>query len=343
MKVTTKAVFQMCDDGQGGIAFDELERESYEHDGPVSLCGGGGGGKTTQVQKADPWSGQQPYLKDIFGEAQKQYKELPTQFYPGKTFAPMSQLEQEGLRGQLGYATGEGAEYQGMGKEALQQMLGAPESKYMEEYGGQLAQQMGQDFQDYIMPGIRSQSIGAGQLGSSRQGIAEGLAAGRQSEAMGRMRAGLMSDLYGKGLDQQARGMAYLPQIQQMGYQPGAVMQDVGAQMRGEQQKHLQDEMARWQAATGMPREDLARYMGTIQGNYGGTTSTSGQQGGSSGGLGGALGGAMMGASMAPMIGSGLAGMGIGGAAGPSAMLATGAANPMMIPLMIGGGLLGGM
>lgn len=35
---------------------------------------GGGGGSTTTVQKADPWEGQQPYLKDIFNQAQKLYQ-----------------------------------------------------------------------------------------------------------------------------------------------------------------------------------------------------------------------------------------------------------------------------
>ena len=28
----------------------------------------GGGGNTTTVQKADPWEGQQPYLKDIYAQ-----------------------------------------------------------------------------------------------------------------------------------------------------------------------------------------------------------------------------------------------------------------------------------
>ena len=33
---------------------------------------GSGGGSTT-VQKADPWEGQQPYLKDVFKQAKKFY------------------------------------------------------------------------------------------------------------------------------------------------------------------------------------------------------------------------------------------------------------------------------
>ena len=35
---------------------------------------GGGGGTTTQVQKADPWAGQQPYLTDVYRQAQQQYQ-----------------------------------------------------------------------------------------------------------------------------------------------------------------------------------------------------------------------------------------------------------------------------
>lgn len=50
---------------------------------------GSSGGKTT-VQQSDPWSGQQPYLRDAFGEAQRLYREGGPEFYPEATYIPFS-------------------------------------------------------------------------------------------------------------------------------------------------------------------------------------------------------------------------------------------------------------
>lgn len=45
MRITTKLVLQMNDDG----SFTELERESYEYDGPVAQCFGGDTESTTET------------------------------------------------------------------------------------------------------------------------------------------------------------------------------------------------------------------------------------------------------------------------------------------------------
>lgn len=49
----------------------------------------GGGGTNTTTQKSDPWAGQQPYLKDVFAEAQRQYQAPGPQYY-GTTPPPMA-------------------------------------------------------------------------------------------------------------------------------------------------------------------------------------------------------------------------------------------------------------
>ena len=65
--------------------------------------GGGGGGSskssTTVYQNAYPWSGQQPYLKEIFGNAQSLYDSggLAPEYYPGNTLAPMDSATAKAL------------------------------------------------------------------------------------------------------------------------------------------------------------------------------------------------------------------------------------------------------
>lgn len=52
-----------------------------------------GGGDSKQEVKNEPWSGVQPFLKDIYQIAQQQFRGYAPQYYPGQTFAPMDPLQ----------------------------------------------------------------------------------------------------------------------------------------------------------------------------------------------------------------------------------------------------------
>lgn len=52
-----------------------------------------GGGDSKQEVQNEPWSGVQPYLKDIYQIAQQQFQGYAPQYYPGQTFAPMDPLQ----------------------------------------------------------------------------------------------------------------------------------------------------------------------------------------------------------------------------------------------------------
>lgn len=56
---------------------------------------GGGGGTTTQ--KADPWSGVQPYLANMYQRADATAKGTPPQYYPGSTVAQPGQYTMDTL------------------------------------------------------------------------------------------------------------------------------------------------------------------------------------------------------------------------------------------------------
>lgn len=57
----------------------------------------GGGGSSTTVQKADPWSGQQPYLTRGFQEAEKLYNSGGPEYFPNATYVPFSGQTETGL------------------------------------------------------------------------------------------------------------------------------------------------------------------------------------------------------------------------------------------------------
>lgn len=55
---------------------------------------------------------------------------------------------------------------------------------------------LSQNFNEQVMPGIRGSAVAAGQYGSSRQGIAEGLAARGLSQSMGDMASSMYNNAY---------------------------------------------------------------------------------------------------------------------------------------------------
>lgn len=77
--------------------------------------GSKGGGSTTTVQKADPWSGQQPYLYDVFSEAKRLYDsgQMSASPFPGQTVAPQSEWTLQALQMQADRALAGSASLQG--------------------------------------------------------------------------------------------------------------------------------------------------------------------------------------------------------------------------------------
>jgi hypothetical protein len=65
-------------------------------------------------------------------------------------------------------------------------------SPYLDTQAGNIRTQFNQNLNENTLPGLRDKFVGAGGLGGSRQGIAEGLAAGRSNTGM----ANAITDLY---------------------------------------------------------------------------------------------------------------------------------------------------
>jgi len=57
----------------------------------------GSSGSQTTTQESTPWEGQQPYLKDLFKQAQDMFNAGPQEYYPGQTVAPFSPQTQMGM------------------------------------------------------------------------------------------------------------------------------------------------------------------------------------------------------------------------------------------------------
>lgn len=170
-----------------------------------ALNSGGSGGSQTTTQKSDPWSGIQPYLSNLYGNADQYFKTGGPQYYPGNTIAPTSGNTINALQRGTDLATGgqpninaaQGANLNtinGAGLNAnpanpyLQQLMGGsaftnnPSNNYFQQAAGgsflnsnpyldqmykSATDPMVNQYKNAIAPGLMSQFSAAGRTGSN--------------------------------------------------------------------------------------------------------------------------------------------------------------------------------
>lgn len=170
-----------------------------------------------------------------------------------------------------------------------------------------------QQFTESVLPGIRGEAITAGQLGGSRQGVAEGIASRGFTDAIGDVTSGIAGQNFQQAQNRMLQALGLLPQTQSAVLAPSATLESIGgtqfgleaAQLQEQYQRELQEQLAPYLAA-----KDV---IGLATGLGAGTSTTT--SGGSPGLIGGGLGGAATGASIGsiiPGIGTGI-GAGVGG------------------------------
>ena len=192
--------------------------------------GGGGGGKQTST--AEPWKGQQPYLRDLFKQAQGIYRGgYGQEFYPGQLVAPFSPYTQAGIQnlGMFGSQmspsqaaavdytlrdpsaiSGRGMDYvggapvipgSGFGESTLPG--GASPTPYfsgnphLDAMVQQSIARAGEGIQEQVMPGIAATFGGAGRTGGGiQQQMMENV--GRD---FGRTAGEMAQDIYGQAYE----------------------------------------------------------------------------------------------------------------------------------------------
>lgn len=299
--------------------------------------GSGGGGTTTQtIQSADPWSGTQPYLTDIMGQAAANLSSgLGQRYFPGSTVVPFSGQTQDAL-GQMEARARAGSPLtgaaQGFNQGLLNQSLGQTGygqafNRIMDPANSNTATQGLLDrVSGDVRDAVNSEFSAAGRYGSGRhrESLARGIAEGTapilfnqfnqdRAAQLGAAQAGAsaQSDLYGR----QIQGAALAPQLAAMDYTDPMQLAQVGAAREGKQGEYLQDQIARHEFSQMQPWTLLRDYYAPIvhgTAGFGGTTRGSQTVPNQSGGVGGALGGALGGAAAGSVFGPWGAGIGAG-------------------------------
>jgi hypothetical protein len=258
-----------------------------------------GSGSQTQTTKSEPWEGQAPYLRDIFSQAKNL---TPQQFYPGQTYANPDDIllrseqlaEQSALGPQTDIANALVPGFTSLMADPstrftdplLQQSLAAG-LRPIEESASRLLQQ------------ARRDSIGAGQLGGSRQGILESEVLKDMLTKQSDVASKLYGDIYGDALKSQAVAMQNIPTIMSGLQAPARGLQDIGNIRTARAQLPIDEAMNRYNFNQNANLANLQNYSNLIGSPIAGTT-TQTAPGAKSGGLQGALGGAAAGSVFGP-------------------------------------------
>ena len=229
---------------------------------------GGGGSSSTSVQQYSPEEAAR--RTQVMDEAQRIYGAtapmMTQQEYPGAqpiSFSPQTQQARrmgEQYAGQAQQMFGDLAKAQQFG---LGDVLYAESNPYLQSSIDAAIRPITQSYMDPngVMSQIRTGAQEAGQFGGSRQGIAEGIAAGRYAQQVGDTAAKMASEGYGQGLETFGRTMALAPQNMQAGMMPMNIYSGLGQQleMLAADQEAYNAAAREWQLnAPWMPLENYA-------------------------------------------------------------------------------------
>lgn len=248
----------------------------------------GGGGQqqaaptsTTTTNTSTPWGGQQPYLKEIFKQAQAQYNDpalTPKYFEGAVTAAPSNST----LAAQQSLTQGAG-QVQGLADssvDAAKFNLGAARDVTTNPYIQRAVEAAVRPIQQQLtdtggtLSQIRDQTNNSGQWGGSTRGdIAAGLAVARANQQIGDTAATMYSDAYKNAMDNATKTLALTPGVAQTVQAPGTMLDAVGQQQTAYSQQLINDAIDKWNFQQNLPAAKLAQYQSLIQGNYGGQSS----------------------------------------------------------------------
>ena len=315
MKVYTRVVWQIGPEGM-----ELLEDEGYEYQGPVAMAIGGGG----DAPKPAGLPGfQKPFVKDLLARAEAEFQTGGPETFTGQRVADLNAAQQAGIQGAQQFAAGGAQNVADQTQQAFTFGLNAADPQanpFFASTAQALINPLADTLQQQILPGIDSGAVQAGQVGSSRQGIAQGNAINSFNRAASDALAKFGSNAFGQGLNTFTQTLAQAPTVQGVGLQPSQILSGTGDALNAQQQALINANMAQFGEEQNRSVNNLNQFAQIAGGNFSGSGAIiPGSP--ESGGLSAALGGAASGAATAALIpGVGQTPIGIGVGAGLGAL-----------------------
>lgn len=225
--------------------------------------GGASGSRQDSSSSTNVPRWQRRHLQDLYGRAQG-VSQVPLEYYPGETVAGFDPATLEAqdmalsraregnpaLNAAQDYTT---ASIQG-------QYLDPNSNPYLRQTYDQAAEAVGDQFNRITLPGIESRFARAGQSNSGQLLGARRIA----TEALGDTLGGLATSIYGGAYDaergRQDAASRFAPTLAAEDYRNIDAIGGVGAQREDQQQRLLDDLIARFDFAQNEPGLRLSRY-----------------------------------------------------------------------------------
>lgn len=238
--------------------------------------------KSTQNVNMGPWEKQQPYLTKLFSEANNLYDNYNPQYYQGSTVAGMT----PGQKGAYESISGMGstvnpilsAQNQTATDTISGKYLDPSTNPYLAATYGQAADQVARTYQTVTAPGTSAAFSAGGRYGSG----ARNQAVDQNNRAFGDTLTNLATNIYG-GNYQAERGRQMdatnnAGTYASANYIPGTATANAEGALQAQNQRELDDLVARWNFEQNLPYNKLNAYQGAVQGNYGQSGTMTGTQ-----------------------------------------------------------------
>lgn len=285
----------------------------------------GGGGTTQTIQKADPFIGQQPFLINMYNEAQRLYDQGPMQYFPGNTIAPPSarQLLGEDLMART--AMGGQSTIAGSLVPAMQFQLAGPANVANNPFLAAATESALRPIYSQTQGLLRQARQGAneaGQLGGDRQAILEQGVIGDYLQRAGDVTANMYNQAYENALRTQAASIANVPTAMSSIMTPAQNIMNLGQLETARAQQAIEAQREAFEFAQRAPSAALNQYANVVAGSLLPGEISSMQSGGRGLGTGAMIGGGLGAAAGIGALPGLTAGQGIGALGGPMGMAA---------------------
>jgi hypothetical protein len=221
-----------------------------------------------------PWIGQQPFLiggtdgtgnpaKGTFNEASNLYQNYTPSYFGPSTVSDFTPNQTAGINQEANLgATGASSV-----NAANQNLTNTANGDYLSA-GNPYFQSMADQIKAQVTPQIESQFAAGNRMGSPGSGYAVG-------NGLGTAIGNLAFQNYANERNNQTQASALAPANQSAQYQNVAALTDAGAQQQTQNQAQLNDQIARFNFQQQLPYNKLGIYNSMINGQYGGTSTTS--------------------------------------------------------------------
>jgi hypothetical protein len=226
--------------------------------------------------------------------------------YPGSQISPFDPSQTAGQEMALEAAPAQ-QQLATSGANLTNQRLGQDPQSMRDQAIAAVTRPIYQNLTEKALPSIRSDAIGSGGFGGSRQGIAEAQAIRDTGTAAGDAAAKISANIYDTDVKAQLQALGLLPQTQQAALAPATTTSGVGDVRQNMAQQLLGQDVSNFNFDQYAPFLQSQEILSLLQGLPGGSTVATGsvpQQNKLTQALGGAATGAALGSAIMPGAGT---------------------------------------